>query len=428
MKIKLRDLDEDVLAALKGSTSSSAEIQALTNQLNELTNIVQSLKDSCATKDTVCTKDEAKKMGLDLKTQFQNALTGEEQKYVLKQEGITETMLDENLQYKVNARYNNVYAAAGGDGTSYESLKQQVFQLGRTIDQLKIAIASAVKVGETIPASVLPSGIQDMLNAGVWTKNDQFSIEDFNVEDRIKLTNAVNSDASIMSGKLSAITDFILKSGEEGSAIYATTTPDDSTSDYDKRKDYGICGTAKMILDNSVAACFSSDDVNSAKNSFDEEEVMDSSGKVTKKQIPTYNYIADFSTTNKYYSYNNSSHTWEEYADAFKKFCGQFIGNETIHSLYYITPTEAMDVSSYINPRKNMDPIELTIGANDSKEIVDADALGKSMTLLIYDDETGSATNGKWLNAAPYGYIAIEDGKYTIYNDTDAQHRFMVVE
>ena len=44
MKIKLRDLDEDVLAALKGSTSSSAEIQALTNQLNELTNIVQSLK------------------------------------------------------------------------------------------------------------------------------------------------------------------------------------------------------------------------------------------------------------------------------------------------------------------------------------------------------------------------------------------------
>lgn len=428
MKIKLRDLDEDILAALKGSASSSAEIQSLTNQLNELTNIVQSLKDSYATKDIVCTKDEAKKMGSDLKTQFQNALTGEEQKYILKQEGITETMLDESLQYKVNVRYNNVYATASGDSANYESLKQQVFKLGRIIDQLKIAVASAVKVGETIPVSVLPSGIQDILNAGVWTKNDQFSIEDFNMEDRTKLTNAVNSDTSIMSGKISAITDFILKSEEEGSAIYATTTPDDSTSDYDKRKDYGICGTAKMILDNSVAACFSADDVHSAMNLFDEEEVIDSSGKVIKKQVPTYNYIADFSTTNKYYSYNSSSHAWEGHTNAFKRFCGQFIGNETTHSLYYITPTEAMDISNYINTRKNMDPVELTIGANNSKEVVDAGALGKSMTLLIYNDETGSATNGKWLNAAPYGRIVIEDEKYTVYNDTDAQHRFMVVK
>lgn len=427
MKIKLRDLDDDVLNAIKGSYSPSAETQEILNQVNKLVSDVQSIKDTYITKDKTYTKDELKKLGSDLKKQIDSEISSNDQKYIQKQEGITESMLDGNLQYKVNARYNNVYAEAGSGEQNYEALKQQIFQLQRTINQLQVAVASAMKSGEQIPESSLPDSVRNMINNGVRMKNDKLSLDDFNINDKISLTNAINSDSSILSGKITAITDFILKSGEAGATIYATPTPDDPTSDYDQRKKNGICGTAKMILDNSVAACFNTDQVNAAKNARDKEDVMDSSGNVTKKQIPTFSYVADFSSANKYYSYDEASSSWKEHADALTRFCGQFIGNEDTHTLFYITPTEAMDISEYINAMSKEDPVDIVLAPNSSQAVKNSHAITRSLTLLIYDNENGSATKGKWLDAAPYGHLVIEDGQYTVYNDTDSQQRFMVV-
>lgn len=336
---------------------------------------------------------------------------------------IDESMLTPELKYKVNARYNNLYNNNSGNEIAND-LSELTFQINKNTESLgrldDYVTKHTVKKEDEITEEQLDGNIRAKLNKDT-VPDGSLTLAAFNTEDREKLLKAINSDASLLSGRIAALEGKL--SGEKGNVLYATEQGTAFqtlfASEVYATEDVDIYQSLRTaILAKPMSNTVSTDRITLDLSEYShivclDESMLDTDTFLEKKERSSTE--DDGSTV----------FMWEESEETIsQRFSGQLLKDDVNDILFFLDPRGSV--------------YRLVVGANAPvdvryKEITCEIPPVGSYTfplknvrmrihkILVLDTEVDSRSLNKYINAEGVVTAAYEDDEAVLYNDTNKE-------
>lgn len=266
-KIGFDDIDSDIVKILKSNSTSSTAYDD-----KELRNRIIALEKNSETKINAVNTYASKTDAISVTTvedkinkaidALKKELTPEIDKRLdgSKNYIIDEAMLDTNLQYKINARYNNLYNNTASENTRDYTEEIKALEVKINTNKENIAnLASQVSNSPNITEDMLSSALKDKINNPV--NDGTLTLNKFALSDRAALEAAINSDTTTVSTTINKINSQINSPREHREVLFCST--DSTSSTAIAEWGYIMLGAAISTKDKSaydaISAAFNSD-------------------------------------------------------------------------------------------------------------------------------------------------------------------------
>ena len=204
-KIQYDDLAKDVVNAIKNSGAQGKPAYDDAELRNRIVNIEQTIltKEAASniysTKKDVVTSDTINQRIANANAKTKNELQKEISGYIKnRNKVIDESMLSDDLVYKINERYKNTNNDTDSKVDTIEddirSLRSSVQKNTDNISLTNSQLGNYITRSEKISKNMLESDILDAINNPI--EKGSLTLDYFNLKDRQALNNAINSDNS----------------------------------------------------------------------------------------------------------------------------------------------------------------------------------------------------------------------------------------
>lgn len=426
-KIGYDDLSPDIVTTIKsGSNAKTAyndeelrnRIVRIENEkkgIADITELINKNNENYFQKNEVI--DKIKELLAKTKREIDADITT---KIPFRNKVIDESMLSDDLQYKVNARYNNLFNTVEAKDPSAEfkndlnALKQETKSLKEYTKTLQSILQNnVIKKTDYIAEGNLDASLRTKINNKTVSNLD---LEAFNPETRTIIETLVHSDI-VQMGK--RVTDLEAKfpTREERTIMFLKN----GKLEYDSLVVApAIVTTDKNIYDQLVEKIQSKDEtpITIKKISID---------------LDSYDYLIYLNNTTMesdlYYHKDKSTEEWtisenSVYVDFGKKI----LYNVFTNSLYYLADTNVVTpIVKGIDENSTEKETIVTIGALGNTSFEIEKPLINVKKILLLDTFSKSRTFNKYINSEGMITVAYDNDKILLYNDTSKELKLKII-
>lgn len=428
-KINFDDLSKDLNLVIKnvgspsGSLYDDTELRDRVQILEKTTAKENAVNNNFVKKNDILAKEEiqkivddsARSVNNDLRKSIANCLDG------TKNQIIDEAMLSKELQYKINARYNNLHdnkTIDGGNGgiseSKFNSLKLVVNENSENILDLAERVNNAMSVNDKITMQMLSSDLQNEIKTKV--TDGTLTINAFEANTKNQLTAAINSDASYLTTRVNSLETSINMPNRQRRVLFSNTVQETTSA-----TGLPVWGD---ILDNYTIATLD-------KNLYKDIVTTIKSGN--KRYKASNGIEIDIEDINNVVCLDSIEHDWYGRKDSaftnitdkspLHAFAGSFLYNKIANELYYICNEDRPIVIKGDVPSQFQ---EYTLSSDGKYTFSINDPYNRVAKVLVLDQITNSRTLGKWINSEGVITAAYTDTSITIFNDADTEQKIRI--
>ena len=429
-KIQYDDLAKDVVNAIKNSGAQGKTAYDDAELRNRIINIEQTIltKEAASniysTKKDVVTSDTINQRIANANAETKNELQKEISGYIKnKNKVIDESMLSDDLVYKINERYKNTNNDTDSKVNTIEddirSLRSSVQKNTDNISLTNSQLGNYITRSEKISKNMLESDILDAINNPIEKGN--LTLDYFNLKDRQALNNAINFDASSISADINIIKGDLYTPYNNRKVLFCNI---DSSKEFGKATpEWGSIINTEYFA--TTDRSLYDDVVQHALAASQNNDIYICHGvQLDFGDIDGIFYL-DEEAPELYTKNQNKIYVKQSDDDLLKKYSGSFFYCVVNNELYYISGSNTIHTIVKCQS-DNTKQIEKVIPANSNVTIIISNAAKNVQHILIKDKEDDSRTKGMYINSEGVITAAYLGDTLKLFNDSDEEQTVVV--